>query len=364
MDHGELIRAAQQGEREAFDELVRQTYVDTFTLAFRLTGNEEDARDVAQDAYLRAWRGIGRFRGEAQFSTWMYRITANAASTHTRQAPPPAHRGARRPHRSRSRSGSRRCPARRPSRPRPSSASRRRSTTLPAKLRHVVVLKDVYGLSHEDIADELGISVAAAKVRLHRARRKLKDMLYEQGEESPCGVTRSPRMLPALVDGDARNLAVERHVEIVPALPGRAGAVPRAAPHAAAAAHPVPRAGARLSRARRSSRSKRSPSASVIRSALSGRRLAYAAPAPRSRPRRPPRPSSSPAPAAAAPSPSPAERPRRCTADGRPLLTFRPAPGPEGSSSTGRASVSKTDGWGFESLLPCSFPARARRGEA
>ena len=53
MDHGELIRAAQQGDREAFDELVRQTYVDTFTLAHRLTGNEEDARDVAQDAYFR-----------------------------------------------------------------------------------------------------------------------------------------------------------------------------------------------------------------------------------------------------------------------------------------------------------------------
>ena len=46
------------------------------------------------------------------------------------------------------------------------------------------MLKDVYGLSHEEIADELGISVAAAKVRLHRARRKLQDMLYEQGEEA------------------------------------------------------------------------------------------------------------------------------------------------------------------------------------
>ena len=56
--------------------------------------------------------------------------------------------------------------------------------TLPVKLRHVVLLKDVYGLSHEDIAAELDISVAAAKVRLHRARRKLKDMLYEHGEEA------------------------------------------------------------------------------------------------------------------------------------------------------------------------------------
>ena len=64
----ELIGAAQAGDRAAFDELVRRTYVDTYTLALRLTANEEDARDVVQDAYLRAWKGIGRFRGDAQFS--------------------------------------------------------------------------------------------------------------------------------------------------------------------------------------------------------------------------------------------------------------------------------------------------------
>ena len=57
MDEAELIGAAQSGDREAFDELVRRTFVDTFTLARRLTGNEEDARDVVQDAYLRAWQG-------------------------------------------------------------------------------------------------------------------------------------------------------------------------------------------------------------------------------------------------------------------------------------------------------------------
>jgi RNA polymerase sigma-70 factor (ECF subfamily) len=82
VDESELIQAAQHGDREAFDELVRRTYVDLFTLAVRLTGNEEDARDVVQDAYLRAWKGIGKFRGDAQLSTWLYRITANCASTH------------------------------------------------------------------------------------------------------------------------------------------------------------------------------------------------------------------------------------------------------------------------------------------
>src|SRR6266699_4078870 len=76
-----LVAAARGGDQPAFDELVRRTYVDTYTLAMRLTANEEDARDVVQESYLRAWKGLKRFRGDAQFSTWMYRITANAAAT-------------------------------------------------------------------------------------------------------------------------------------------------------------------------------------------------------------------------------------------------------------------------------------------
>src|SRR4029453_4930888 len=74
-----FVDAARNGDRSAFDELVRRTYVDTYTLALRLTADEEDARDVVQEAYLRAWKGLLRFRGDAQFSTWMYRITANTA---------------------------------------------------------------------------------------------------------------------------------------------------------------------------------------------------------------------------------------------------------------------------------------------
>ena len=58
---------------------------DTYTLAFRLVGNEEDARDVVQEAYLRAYKGIGKFRGDAQFTTWLYRITANCANTHLKR---------------------------------------------------------------------------------------------------------------------------------------------------------------------------------------------------------------------------------------------------------------------------------------
>ena len=75
------VEAARRGDHEAFEQLVRLTYHDTYTLAFRLTGNEEDARDVVQETYLRTYRSIGRFRGDAQFSTWLYRITANCAAS-------------------------------------------------------------------------------------------------------------------------------------------------------------------------------------------------------------------------------------------------------------------------------------------
>ena len=95
-DVAELVAAAQDGDRDAFDELVRATYADTYTLAYRLTGDEEDARDVVQEAYLRAYRGLKRFRGDAQFSTWLYRITANCASTHLGKRTPPPPRRARR----------------------------------------------------------------------------------------------------------------------------------------------------------------------------------------------------------------------------------------------------------------------------
>src|SRR5919205_1822332 len=81
LDQADLVAAAKDGDRSAFDELVKATYADAYTLAYRLTGHEEDARDVVQDAYLRAYKGLKRFRGDAQFSTWLYRIVANCAAT-------------------------------------------------------------------------------------------------------------------------------------------------------------------------------------------------------------------------------------------------------------------------------------------
>lgn len=185
----ELVAAAKAGDRAAFDELVRLTYADTYTLAHRLTGNEEDARDVAQEAYLRAYRGLKRFRGDAQFTTWMYRITANCAATQL---------GRRSRHRHEVLDDTVPVPDPRtdhdPQLRADASDLRVRLTRaleeLPPRLRAVVILRDVYDLSHESIAAELGISETAAKVRLHRARNKLREQLFPRRDDHDAGASR------------------------------------------------------------------------------------------------------------------------------------------------------------------------------
>jgi RNA polymerase sigma-70 factor (ECF subfamily) len=174
-DVAALVAAAKAGDRQAFDEVVRATYSDTYALAYRLTANEEDAKDVVQEAYLRAYRGLKRFRGDASFTTWLYRITANCASTHL---------GRRSRHRHEELDMD--IPDLRaeadPQANAEAAVLRQRVSTaladLPPRLRAVVVLRDVYDLPHEAIAKELGITEAAAKVRLHRARARLRSELF------------------------------------------------------------------------------------------------------------------------------------------------------------------------------------------
>ena len=186
-----LVNEARKGDRSAFEELVKVTYVDSYTLALRLVGDEEDARDVVQEAYLRAYRGLKRFRGDARFTTWLYRITANCASTYLGKR-------ARNRHEELPEdapladSGLRGNPEANASQREMREQLQEALSELPPRLRAVVVLRDIYDLPHESIAAELGISESAAKVRLHRARRKLREMLYPMAGD------------PALGEGEAR----------------------------------------------------------------------------------------------------------------------------------------------------------------
>lgn len=181
-----LVGAAREGDQAAFTELVRRTHADTFTLARRLVSDEDDAREVVQETYLRAFRSIRRFRGDAQFTTWLYRITANCASTHLGRRRRTRHELLEDDlvvadlH-----------PDRDPALAADASLLRTRVeqaiAELPPRLRAVVVLRDIYDLNHAEIADELGISESAAKVRLHRARRRLRTQVFPTrgGDQAP-----------------------------------------------------------------------------------------------------------------------------------------------------------------------------------
>lgn len=177
LDETTLVAAAARGDRVAFDELVRRHQQEVFTLAVRLLGNHEMAADVAQDALIRAWRHLGSFRGEAAFSTWLHRITVNTAWS--------ARHRARRITTTDIDLVEHELPgidhvAIAGESLRIREAFRRALARLTPGARAVVVLKDVYGWSHAEVAESLGISVTAAKVRLHRARTALQRMLEDE----------------------------------------------------------------------------------------------------------------------------------------------------------------------------------------
>lgn len=170
-----LVELARNGDRDAFGELVRIHQHEVYTLAVRLVRDREMAADVTQEALVRAWRAMPKFRGDAKFTTWLHRITVNTAWTHrTRRnkvriepidslpSDPPSS-------------------AIDPIRAGESAAAGPRIEealqALSGSVRAVVVLKDIYDWSHAEIAEHLDITVTAAKVRLHRGRKDLRHML-------------------------------------------------------------------------------------------------------------------------------------------------------------------------------------------
>jgi RNA polymerase sigma-70 factor (ECF subfamily) len=182
-DLAPLVDRARDGDNRAFDELVRLTYSDVYRLAVKLTGNEADANDVVQDTYVRAFRHLRRFRGDASFSTWLYRIASNCASSFL------SRRGR---HRYESLTVVEDIAATDldddPSLSAEASSLRttieRALDQLPARLRAVVELRELEDLSHREIAERLGISESATKVRLHRARQTLRRLVPTPGDEA------------------------------------------------------------------------------------------------------------------------------------------------------------------------------------
>ena len=179
-DDAELVALAQGGDRAAFAELLGRHGRDVYSLALRLTHNHELASDIAQETWIRVWRGLASFRSEAAFSTWLHRIAVNTSATARRRSA--RHQVAVLPDEVETEDPSGFHPERRVDQLELRHRLGRALGQLPPGMRAVVVMKDVYGWSHLEISAALDISVTAAKVRLHRAHQRLQRHLHEEPE--------------------------------------------------------------------------------------------------------------------------------------------------------------------------------------
>jgi RNA polymerase sigma-70 factor (ECF subfamily) len=182
-----LVAAAQQGDRDALERLLRRHYDRILAVCRRITGNNADAADAAQEALIAITRGLPRFDGRAAFSTWAYRVAANASLDELR-------RRGRRPAVSLSSGGQGETGSDHaidlgdPSGDRGfdgidaavshGSDLERAIAALPDEFRVAVVLRDVHDLDYSEIADRLGVPVGTVKSRIARGRAHLARSLH------------------------------------------------------------------------------------------------------------------------------------------------------------------------------------------
>ncbi len=175
-DETRRITAAQRGDTRAFEVLYRRHVDRVYGLCLRMTGNVSDAEDCTQDAFIQAWAKLGKFRGDSAFGTWLHRIAVNSVLGRMRKS-------------KRERERLQLVADTEPRRvTTPDSGSLRDLSEaigrLPEGARHVFVLHAVYGYSHEEAGDMLGIAQGTSKAQLHRARRLLTQQLTKEGFEA------------------------------------------------------------------------------------------------------------------------------------------------------------------------------------
>jgi RNA polymerase sigma-70 factor (ECF subfamily) len=172
LDDEALVDAFRRGRAAAFDVLVERHRARVFRLCHRFAGNREDALDLAQDAFVRAFRGLARFNGQASFRTWLYRIAVNVCVS----------RSAARRVRTQPIASTEYEDGRAPDalgeivRAESSAAVREAVRRLPPKQRATLILRVYHELSHEEIARILGTTVGAAKTNLFHALGNLRRM--------------------------------------------------------------------------------------------------------------------------------------------------------------------------------------------
>ena len=185
-DDALLIEAFQRGDKKAFDELVIRHKDRIFNLCYRFLGDYEEANDSAQEAFVKAYGSLNTFRLESAFSTWLYRIAVNACKNKLGSA---AYRAKRKtvsldnpgnnedgPLPMEIQNGTP-SPLARMEEKEKMALVQRALDTLPTEFKMVVTLRDVEGLSYEEIAEVTGLNLGTVKSRIARARTDLRNKL-------------------------------------------------------------------------------------------------------------------------------------------------------------------------------------------
>ena len=181
-----VIQAVLDGDVNAYEALVKENEKNVYNLALRMTGNSEDAADMAQEAFIKAYNSLTAFRGDSKFSVWLYRIVSNVCLDFLRS-------------RSRKQTVSlstenddgeeveldsadeTHSPEPLLDRSLTRDAVRRGLAALPPDHREILLLREIQGLSYEEIADVLGLEAGTVKSRIFRARKKLCSFLIKDG---------------------------------------------------------------------------------------------------------------------------------------------------------------------------------------
>lgn len=168
-DDSELVTACRRGEAWAMEALYHRYKRRVFGLVTRIVGSS-DSEEVAQEVFVRIYRGLNKFRGDSALSTWIYRLSVNAALTHVTR---------RKPRWTDGDEALGRVAAPEVARRDPNLAARleRALEELPPGYRAVLVLHDVKGLSHEECANIMGCRIGTSKSQLHKARAKMRELL-------------------------------------------------------------------------------------------------------------------------------------------------------------------------------------------
>ena len=181
-----VIRRVQSGDVNAYEALVAAYEKNVYNLALRMTGNATDAEDMSQEAFLKAYRSLSEFRGDSKFSVWLYRIVSNVCLDFLRKQK-------RRQAYSLSVEDDEgeeaqldipdieQSPQELLERKLTREAVHQGLAQLPPDHRQILLLREIQGLSYEEISEALGLEVGTVKSRIFRARKKLCSFLLEDG---------------------------------------------------------------------------------------------------------------------------------------------------------------------------------------